>query len=84
MRKRGLGIAIPQQLGIEMRVRIDKTGSDYLACSINLAAACLFDTSNLCDAPCMHGNIRVEGGHSGAVDDASIANNQIVHVLSSS
>ena len=79
VREGGLGIAIPEELRIKVRVRIDEAGRDDLAFGVDFLAALFRDPPDFRDAVSAERDVGVVGRHAGAIDHTAIPDHQIVH-----
>ena len=66
--------AVPEQLRVEVRVRVDEAGGDHLPAGVDLGARAAREAAaNVLDATVADPEIAPERGEAGAVDDATVA-----------
>ena len=73
---------IPRDLAVEVRVDVDESGRDQETLGVDLLAAEIVDLADGGDDAVVDGDICQSGSGAGAVDDLSVADNEIVHVSS--
>ena len=68
---------IPEQLGVVVRVQVDEARRERLPLCVNGFRGLLVDVTDRDDPPVTHADVAVTGGRAGAVDDLSIADQEI-------
>ena len=79
MRRRRLEDRVPEGLAVVVAVNVDPSGRHQQPVGIQLAPPRSHVAADGDDAPVVHGNVRRLRRGSGAVDDRSCANHQVVH-----
>ena len=73
---------VPSDLTVEVGVDVDEARRDEQAGGVDLLSAEVVDFSEGGDDAVVDGDVGLAGGRAGAVDDESVANDEIVHVRS--
>ena len=76
-------VGVPSGLAVVVGVDIDPAWGDEVSVGVDFAFAFLGDIADSGDFAVKDGDIAVEGGLAGAVDDFGVADNEVVHFDSS-
>ena len=68
---------VPEQLGVVVRVQVDEARRERLPLCVNGFRGLFVDVADGDDPPVTHADVAATGGRAGAVDDLSVADQQI-------
>ena len=78
----GVEVRVPRDLGVHVGVDVDPAGGDELAGGVDLALAGAHVVADGGDAVAVDADVGGELGHAGAVEDAAVADGDLVHGVS--
>ena len=70
---------VPGDLAVEVSVDVDEARGDELALGVDFFAAGLLDVADDGDQSVVDGDVSGAGGRAAAVDEESVADDEIVH-----
>ena len=75
----GREVGIPGHLAVKVRMNVDESRGDDLAAGVDLLARLTLDGAHRGDTAVLHGDVGVYRAGAGAIVDAAVADDEVVH-----